>query len=213
MNKIFAVLFGICSAISYGYSFASTLALTPHATGGGYGNPAGYDWGYAFQVTTPISVSALAYYEDSDPAPLQSTHTVGIWIDGQPSTPLATATVHPGSSIITISGSPNHYFYYTSITPVVLNTGTTYVVAGSPGSGDTMYVTPAFTSGAEIAYIEGRYGYGQGGYAGSAYSYAAFGGNFLYEPASAPVPLPASLWLFVSGLVALTLRRRARISG
>lgn len=189
---------------------AGVLALSP-LDSGGFGNPAGLNLGYAFQVTVPISVTALAYFEDSDPDPLQGTHTVGIWRDGNPGAALALASVSPADPVIDIPlSNGTQHFYYAAIAPVTLNPGDTYVVSGTPDSRDTFYEAPFFTLGAEIAFVQGRYGTTAGGYAETnGGGHALLGGNFLYELASVTtVPEPSGALLLIAPLALLAARWR-----
>lgn len=209
----------LCAAVAAllaagGTARADVLALTPGFGGGSYGNPIGLNLGYAFQVTAPIMVTALAYFEDSDPDPMQGTHTVGIWANGG-GAPVASASVSAADPVVDFAHNPvPEHFNYHAITPVLLSTGVTYVVSGTPFSTDTFFTADNFVMGAGILFVEGRYGTTAGGYAESVYSpvWAPLGGNFLYELAAAQVPAPGAAGLLAMAAAALFLRGRRRFA-
>ena len=213
MKRWFAAAACAVVLAASGSASANVLALSPLASGG-FGNPIGLNLGWSFQVTVPVKVTALAYFEDSDPDPLQGSHTVGIWADGDGANPLAIASVDPGDTVIDIPlSNGTQHFYVQTIAGVVLTPGNTYVVSGTPNGADTIYQAPFFTLGAEILFVSDRYGSTPGGYAesGNGSVQAWLGGNFLYELADvAAAPEPGTLALLLGPLAAIAWRRRAR---
>ncbi len=169
--------------------------------------------GWKFSVNAPYAVDSLGVY-DSGQDGLAGSAQVGLWLASGGS-PIAEASVPTGTA-----GELDGYFRFTAIAPTILTPGTEYIV-GSYLSGDL--ATALFggngTVDPLVTVLDVRYS--PEGSAAFAFPSetdpgtdgAAFlGGNF--RGAVSPVPLPAALWLFgsgVAGLVAI-VRRRSSVS-
>jgi hypothetical protein len=86
--------------------------------------------GFTFTVgPADVSLTQLGHYDDNGDG-LLAFHDVGIWLDGPPTSPLATATVPSGTSATLISN-----WRMVDITPITLMANTTYRL-GSQVNGD-----------------------------------------------------------------------------
>lgn len=165
--------------------------------------------GWKFSVKTPYAVDSLGVY-DSGQDGLAGSAQVGLWLAAGGS-PIAQATVPIGTD-----GELNGYFRFTPIAPTILNPGTEYIV-GSYLSEE--FATALFggngTVDPYITVIDARYSpTGSASFAFPSVTDigtdgAAFlGGNF--RGSVSPVPLPAAVWLFGSGVAGLAALARKR---
>lgn len=164
--------------------------------------------GWKFTVNEPVFVGSLGVY-DSGQDGLAGTAQVGLWL-ASGGAPIVQTTV-PAGTVADLDG----YFRFALITPTLLTPGTEYIV-GSYLSGEL--ATALFGGNGivdpRVNVIDVRYSNTP------AFSFpsltdrgtdgAAFlGPNYLLTP----VPLPASAWLFSSGVVWLLLEARKRFGG
>ena len=165
--------------------------------------------GWKFTVNAPYAVESLGVY-DSGQDGLAGSAQVGLW-SASGGDLIVQATVPEGTT-----GQLDGLFRFTPIAPTILNPGTEYIV-GSYLSGEL--ATSLFggngTVDPLVTVIDVRYspfgsasfvfpGETDPGTEGAAF----LGGNFRGNVA--PVPLPAAVWLFGSGvawLVAIVRRR------
>lgn len=165
--------------------------------------------GWKFSVTAPTSIEALGVY-DSGQDGLAGSAQVGLWL-ATGGDPIVQTTV-PSGTAATLDG----YFRFAPITPTRLTPGTEYIV-GAYLSGEL--ATALFGGNGivdpRVNVIDARYsnagstafgfpGLTDPGTEGSAF----LGGNFRLTP----VPLPAAVWLFGSGVAGITAwARRSRM--
>jgi len=142
--------------------------------------------GYAFTVSTPVSVTMLGLF-DSDNNGLLSSHAVTIWTST--GTQLVQATIPAGTGATLTNG-----FRYVSIAPFTLAAGTYtiagFYAAGLPPSFDPALVFASITSASGISYVDIRSANGfvfPSGSLGQSNGY--FGPNFQFTTA---VPTPDS---------------------
>ena len=165
--------------------------------------------GWKFSVNAPYAVDSLGVY-DSGQDGLAGPAQVGLWL-ASGGDPIVQATVPAGTA-----GQLDGLFRFTPIAPTTLNPGTEYIV-GSYLSGELATslfggngtVDPLVTV-LDVRYSpEGSATFVFPGLTDPGTDGAAFlGGNF--RGAVSPVPLPAAVWLFgsgVAGLVAIVRRR------
>jgi hypothetical protein len=191
--------------------FAGLILLALATTA--YGGPLGVDYtdptiietissyvlGYGFNVTQPVQIIGLAFYDDYGDGLLES-HDVGLWDPLR--NLIAQATVGPSSPLIGLAP-----FRWATITPVPLAIGDDYRVAAVTGSENysaepsTLIVDPhiefvfdQYADGTTLVYPDLTLG-----------AVGAWGGNVVL---SEGVPEPSSLLLFGGGALALLLRRR-----
>lgn len=186
---------------------AQTLGSTFVAPGAALGRGYNYTLGYAFNVTAPVAVTSLAYYDDGRDG-LAFSHDVGLWnASGQL---LARATVPAGTA-----GALVDFFRLVQLgTPVTLDVGNGYVVGGfNPADGEVgTFYTVGRTSPAGITFVDSRYVIGTSladptdvGGSGGGY----YGGDFGIGAVSA-VPEPADVVLVAVGLAGTTIVARRR---
>jgi len=118
----------------------------------------GYTVGWAFNVSVPVTVTSLGWFDDQDTLGLASDHPVGIFSAG--GSLLVSATVTTLDPLTVSTGSqPGFGFRYHAIAPFTLEPGS-YVIGGlSPlGTTDGFYdFGSAVTEATGITYVEGRF--------------------------------------------------------
>ncbi|TKB95053.1 MAG: VPLPA-CTERM sorting domain-containing protein [Nitrospira sp.] len=165
--------------------------------------------GWRFSVTAPTSVEALGVY-DSGQDGLAGPAQVGLWL-ASGGAPLVQTAVAAGTA-----AQLDGHFRFTPIASTALTPGLEYIV-GSHLDGDL--ATALFGGNGlvdpRVSVIDVRYssigsGFGFPDVTDPGTDGAAFlGGNFQLTP----VPLPAAVWLFgsgVAGLVGLARRRSSK---
>jgi hypothetical protein len=178
---------------------ADTIALTGYT--GGFQATSGSDqlYGWFFDTTAPITVTALGVGALPTGGPLSISHDVGIFaVTGE--SLLVSGTVPAGSGGTLLDG-----FWYTSVSPTPLPAGD-YVIVMTMPSGNTdyqaievatettsapvAYVNSAFDSGSSLAYptLEGAYAPG------------LFGPNFTF---TGGVPEPSTWAMLLIGFAGL----------
>jgi hypothetical protein len=110
--------------------------LTFNAATGGNGANQNQTVGWEFNVTSPITVDDLEWYDPNRPggpgtgAGLSMAHMVGIW---SPAGTLLTSVLIPAGTAAGLDGM----FAFESVAPVTLQPGTGYVVGGQNFSTNT----------------------------------------------------------------------------
>jgi hypothetical protein len=151
MKTLFKIALSICllSAISakaqtLGFnfsSFTSANAVVP---------PTAY--GYQFQVTTQVVVTALAVFDKNAPSALANDTQVYLYDDSNPDASdgdyLVTATIPSGTLPI-----PGTYFCMMPITPVTLNTGNYRISSNGTMAYTNGAVLPGFTNAPGLVYL------------------------------------------------------------
>ena len=205
---VLAGLFAVC-----GQAQAATVGLL-NFTGGGLTSNVDANLGWQFQVTAPITVSHLGYF-DREADGLIGSHQVGLWLnDG---TLLAQTTVQAGTASAIIGptndpgGSREGAFRYEPIAPVTLLPGTDYVIAGKiTAAADAPFFSTAATFDPQVQFINGRFGGSPTfGFPTALFSNTGgyFGPNFAGN-VDAIIPEPATASLGLLSVVGLMLRRR-----
>ncbi len=172
-------------------------------------NPSGtFTYGWSFDVTSSVTVTQLGVFDFQDNG-LAESHDVGIW-DSAGSL-LASTLIGSGTGALLDGG-----FRYNDITDFTLNVGTNYVIAATNWDVDHMIVNASSVLTINpIVFGGGRYSDTSGilempTIINPVNSY--FGPNFMID--ITPVPLPASVWLFGSGLIGIIgLARRKKNPG
>jgi hypothetical protein len=182
---------------------AFTMAST---TGNSLANPP-FTLGWQFTISSPIEVTALGLFDDSQDG-LVDSHVSGLWDSS--GNLLASTTIQSGTT-----DPLDAQFRYASITPVELTAGTYFIGAvfatsddpvlfpGSPAGFATApqitFDIATFAGGATLADPTATFSGGPG----------FFGSNFEFTPA----PEPASLVVLATGLIALSVQRKRRKVG
>jgi hypothetical protein len=118
----------------------------------------GYTVGWAFNVSAPITVTSLGWFDDQDALGFAFDHAVGIF--SAAGDLLVSATVTTVDPLTASTGSqPGFGFRYHPITPFTLQPGS-YVIGGlNPlGTTDGFYdFGSGVTTATGITYVEGRF--------------------------------------------------------
>jgi hypothetical protein len=163
--------------------------------------------GWKFTVNSPSVVESLGVY-DSGQDGLVGSAQVGLWL-ATGGDPLVQTTV-PSGTAATLDG----HFRFAPIAPTPLDPGTEYIVGSYlPGELATALFGGNGVVAPHVNVIDARYSstgsaaFGFPGFTDPGTDGAAFlGGNFQLTP----VPLPAALWLFGSGIAGLAAWQRRR---
>jgi hypothetical protein len=151
----------------------------------------GYTLGYDFQVTTPVTVVALAAFDDNSGPGLPQAVAVGLW--NASGSLLASTTIAQGT--LPTLGMAN-FFAAASISPITLQPGY-YTVAAQDDWVQSLTTLPNFTVASGITYL----GYAQtpGGVTALTYpteqvasgtgEEALFGGNIVIGPVPEPTTM------------------------
>ena len=182
------------------------------AGGGGTANNDGWNLGYEFQVTSPVTIVGLAAWDGNTPGGLSQAVPVGLWRnDGSL---LASATIAAG----TLPSDPGDQFADVGIAPITLSPGLYDVAALDPQIfGGFWPSLQNFTEAPGINYVQDRFAYGGLDFPGQTDSgfYGAnfngwFGGNIVTEAAEVPDGGPCFLLLTGTCLVLGIVRRKLR---
>ena len=172
---------------------ADDVAITPAAGSGTFTNGA-WSLGFEFSPTTNIYVTGLGSFF---PSGATDTHGVSLWNSSQ--SLLATTTV---------TGNGTQGFDFTSIAPLELLAGQTYVVSGTTLSDPYIgFDLSNFLVGPDLNILghqETPCGTVSPCYPSNFYgsSFADFGGDFTYSTTT-PTPEPSTLLMLGSGLMGL----------
>ena len=179
--------------------------------------------GWQFTPTTNIVVTHLGFY-DRDNNGLATSHDLALYI-GSSSTPLVSTTVPAGTAGLAlgpVNTSPFGVFRYAAITPTMLSSNTTYVVAGhttgTSGGGDGYGFNPhpvasfhpwvAFGDGSPPLFDSGSWDSAGGSLVNPVGAHALdfsepIGVNFVFIPEPTNALLPG-----LGGLLLARARRR-----
>ena len=194
---------------------SSAASFTLPQSGIGSGVIDGVD-GFEFSPTRNISVTTLGWYDHGGDGLLHS-HPVAIYSTSS-QTAVVPATVVDSTS--TLDAASN--FRYASVTPVILNAGTSYTIAGF-GNGPTFdpYVanpTGGVTFSSGIDFSRYRHAGGSASLVfplavgtDEAFNLIFFGPNFQYVEVPCPSSLTTGLIGIVPGLCLVGRRRSARM--
>jgi hypothetical protein len=209
-------------AVAPGSSYAGPLGLT--FVGGGVNSSVTDTMaGWQFSMNTSTLVDGLGFWDYHDDG-LAAQHQVGIWTDT--GTLVASTTVSAGTTDPLISDFRVH-----EITPVMLDAGVTYRIAGYYGAGNTDAVVTGgatVTTDPSVNFLKRAYQISSGGFTfPTGLNGTLLGANFgptfrlssdsFSSPLVPAVPEPASLVSFGigiagAGLVVLRRRRAGRAS-
>lgn len=209
MKKILLVVFvcGLVAASAPSLYASPTFgqAFTGAATGSTLGNGP-FTLGWSFQVLNPITITALAVYNDNGVG-IAENHDVGIWdslgnlVEAQ--------FIFPSDPAVVDQLGFQSWITFATNSPATLMPGT-YTIGATWDTGIDNMIFPGTLAGEGISSINGpsvRYiqnAYIGGGFAdptnttGEVDSY--FGPNFTYIPATS-TPEPGTLVLLGSGLL------------
>jgi hypothetical protein len=122
-----------------------------------YGGPGGFDLGFVFTVDSPITVTALGFYNDdartgNNGGLLMDSHDVGLYAFST-GTLLSSTTVLPTDNLVGL-------FNYHAITPIPLIPGTVYELMSVVGFNDnytkdptTIAYDPSITFGYNVEVV------------------------------------------------------------
>lgn len=197
--SVFGAQFAYCDSLYTFSSVSQTFADDPVTLGA------------VFSVNTSFEVTSLGWYAPNADG-FQTPHTVGLY--DSTGTLLASTTLATG-----VSNPLSGLFRYRSITPITLNSGSEYLIAGTSGgsldgwtTNDLMsgfMVNPAFTIGADGA----RFAYGPDLVNPTSHfsDYMVYAGpNFEGHELVCASPEPSSFLLVALAATALVIARRFR---
>jgi hypothetical protein len=158
--------------------------------------------GYAFTVSSPISVTMFGLF-DSNNDGLSLSHDVTIWTST--GTQLRQATIPSGTV-----GTLTNGFRYVSIAPLTLGPGT-YTIGGfyAPSFSDTAVVRASITSASGLSYVASRSAAGFTFPTGDIFNFpnSYFGPNFQFTTPGVPDG-GSTVMLLGAALGALGMARR-----
>lgn len=193
----------------------STVALTQaHATllldltGGGTANPCGScgtngtTFGWAFSVTSPITVDAIGVW-DAGFGPLGTPVETGLW---DTSGNLLGSAVISDSSIAVASAETNGQWLFENISPITLAPGDYNIGMLAFDAAPLAQVGATFQTIPEVTLLGGAMGTADGGFISDSTPFMSpiFGPTLSTTPVSA-VPEPSSVGLLALGLIGLGL--------
>ena len=165
--------------------------------------------GWLFQVNSDISVTDLGLW-DSGANGFSSSHRINLWTD---TGSLLAGVTMPSGTVGTLDGSTvgGGQFRYTSVSPVALSAGNSYVISANV-TGDSFINdgVASITGAPEITWLAGRFGsagssvFPTSSVSGNKY----FGPNFKFETAAVQVHEPAGAVALGITIVLLGFARR-----
>ncbi|MCP9448244.1 MAG: DUF4082 domain-containing protein [Nitrospira sp.] len=162
--------------------------------------------GWKFVVHEPVFATALGVY-DSGQDGLADSALVGLW-SATGEDPLVQATVPAGTD-----AELDGYFRLSPVTSTLLVPGTEYVVgAYLPGELATSFIGSNGLVDPRVTIIEARYSEPWSGFVSPGLTDPDAGGTALLGAnlRVTPIPLPAAVWLFGSGIAGLVGLARGR---
>jgi Domain of unknown function (DUF4082)/PEP-CTERM motif len=193
-------------------AFADGPAWEFATAGSSMNNGIGFSLGEVFTVNQNIDVTFLGYYATPGGQPSSLTEDHGVAIYDAAGNLLTSATINSGSGF-----SDFENFAFSSISPIELFAGQTYVIDGASGFVDPYaFNDNGFSVLAPISLLGDNFSTGNGdSFTGTTVigdvSDGYWGPNFGFA-AVAPTPEPSSLLLLGSGLVGFAgmLRRKLK---
>lgn len=211
-TAIMHVWLGILLSAWIGSTHAAT-AITGIPSTGAVTGTTNLTLGWDFVALTDMSVTHLGILDTGGMLGLgdglAESHQVGLW--SSTGSLLASVIIPAGVGADEVGG-----FRFASIAPVSLFAGTSYVVGAhyltsADGLGDDGINGWEFTFDPSISSVDRRVNFTPGfGYPADVFSAVpAIGPNFMFTP----VPVPAAVWLFGSGVLGLIgIARRKRVA-
>jgi len=184
--------------------------VTFNAATGTNGNNQNQSVGWQFNVVTPLTVTALGWFDDGANG-LVTSHTVGIW---DPTGTLLASVLVPSGTVGILDGQ----FRVINIAPLLLSVGTGYIVGGENFDSNTerlaanvsqtvdsriQFVNPTFSSLSSGFTRPTNFSIATTGFYGPSFSVLA----------QTPVPEPTTMLLLGTGVMGIAAKVRKRRKG
>lgn len=185
---------------------ASKLALDVNSTPYGRFVCSGCTMGWTFNVTSPVSVTALGLFDHASNG-LADDHEVGLW--NASNTLLSSVTVTNAGFVVSsgVTGIRGRWIFM-DVADITLPVGQYVIGAFYPTGGDGSLMASPLTLASEITFGQNRYKPGSSlelpDFTSQGIDPSYFGPNLLIDP----VPEPASFVLVAAGLATLLFTRR-----